>query len=1097
LPSADRNLIRRIYYLHYLMVGPAAQWSAHLTRCREMGFDCVAVPPLFAPGRSGDVFLAGDVEAVHSALIDPTEGDSKPGHVVGELVAACRAQGLALVVDVMLDRVDAIGRVATSHPDLFHTAPADALPDPRKSRPPSNIATARFDEPFAAKRLVTFWATHLRGLLQSGIAGFRFLNPQSLRASLWCALVDALRSASQEAALFAWTPGMPWTAIRALAPVGFDGVFSSLPWWDRRATWLAEELDLLRRVAPIIACPEAPFGPRLQGAPSPAVNISATYRQALRIAAATGDGLLVPMGFEFGLRAPMDARRSTPEDFSSGTDIDLGEDIRASSLWADRIHALGTCGEARALNGPHSPITAIMRFDAADARGSERASVLLINPSFARQQPIEIALDPLPPVAGAALGDPCPIDAAPEPAEQLPDPAAPLAPGEVRVVAVTRIPPVAPRQRPALERCQLTLALEAPRIVIDAIAPAVEGGRFPTKRVTGEPIAVTADIYCDGHGVLSADLLWKAIDEKDWQRVAMRAGVNDRWQADFVSGRIGRHIFTVEAWADAFATVCRDLDIKRRAGLGVALEIAEARELIEAAPGAGSILEQLSSADETAAIELLLTHETAARMRQSAPRPHCLRHEPAIPLEIERPQAAFAAWYELFPRSTSPIAGRHGTLTDVIARLPDIRAMGFDVLYLPPLHPIGRTHRKGRNNSPSATPDDPGSPYAIGAREGGHDAIHPDLGTFEDFHRLLAAAVENGLEIAVDFAIQCSPDHPWLAAHPQWFRRRPDGSLRYAENPPKKYEDIVNVEFYADGAASDLWMALRDFVLFWIGHGVHIFRVDNPHTKPLPFWEWLIADVRARYPDVIFLAEAFTRPKMMHRLAKIGFSQSYTYFTWRNTKRELTEYLTELAATTDYFRPHFFVNTPDINPYFLQRSGRAGFLIRAVLAATLSPLWGVYSGFELCEAEPLPGREEYLNAEKYEIKQRDYGAAGNIKAEIATLNRIRRTNPALQRQSGLTFYNAFNDDVMAYGKATAPRRDMIFVVVNLDPHHSHDVTFELPLWEWGISDNGALDIEDLIGDRRFVLSGKLQRLRLDPERPYVIWRMAPVGEAQP
>ena len=398
----------------------------------------------------------------------------------------------------------------------------------------------------------------------------------------------------------------------------------------------------------------------------------------------------------------------------------------------------------------------------------------------------------------------------------------------------------------------------------------------------------------------------------------------------------------------------------------------------------------------------------------------------------------------------------------------------------------------------TAAPEDPGSPYAIGADEGGHNAIHPQLGSFEDFHRLIAAAADQGLEIALDFAIQCSPDHPWLNEHPRWFRRRPDGSVRYAENPPKKYEDIVNVEFYADGAAQELWLALRDVVLFWIGHGVRIFRVDNPHTKPLPFWEWLIADIRRRHPDTIFLAEAFTRPKMMHRLAKIAFSQSYTYFTWRNTKRELTEYLTELAASADYFRPHFFVNTPDINPYFLQRSGRAGFLIRAALAATLSSLWGIYSGFELCEAAPLPGREEDLGAEKYEIKHRNHRAPGNIVAEIATLNRIRRTNPALQTLRGLKFYNAFNDHVMVYGKAQPSHHEMILVAVSLDPHWAQEATFELPLWEWKIPDDGAMAVEDLIRDQRFVFTGKLQRVRLDPEDlPYAIWRIAPLSERQP
>ena len=436
---------------------------------------------------------------------------------------------------------------------------------------------------------------------------------------------------------------------------------------------------------------------------------------------------------------------------------------------------------------------------------------------------------------------------------------------------------------------------------------------------------------------------------------------------------------------------------------------------------------------------------------------------------------------------------RHGTFDDVIGRLADIREMGFDVLYFPPIHPIGEKNRKGRNNSLTPAPGDFGSPYAIGSHEGGHDAIHPQLGTLDDFRRLVAAAQENGLEIALDFAIQCSPDHPWLREHPDWFKWRPDGSIKYAENPPKKYQDIVNVDFYG-GDPSGLWTALRDIVLFWAEQGVRIFRVDNPHTKPLPFWQWMIADVRARYPDVIFLSEAFTRPKMMYRLAKIGFSQSYTYFTWRNSKQEFVDYLTELTTTEvrEFFRPHFFVNTPDINPYFLQTSGRPGFLIRAALAATLSGLWGVYSGFELCEGEPLPGREEYLDSEKYEIRVRDHDAPGNIVAEIAALNRIRKAHPALHSHLGVTFYNAFNDSVLLYGKRAPDSADMILVAVSFDPHNVQEATFELPLWEWKLPDHGSLYVEDLMRGGGSIWTGKLQRVRLDPaDLPFAIWRVAP------
>ncbi len=425
--------------------------------------------------------------------------------------------------------------------------------------------------------------------------------------------------------------------------------------------------------------------------------------------------------------------------------------------------------------------------------------------------------------------------------------------------------------------------------------------------------------------------------------------------------------------------------------------------------------------------------------------------------------------------------------------------MGFDTLYFPPIHPIGRVNRKGRNNSLKAQADEPGSPYAIGAAEGGHDAIHPELGTLEDFRRLRDAARAHGLELALDFAIQCAPDHPWLKEHPDWFSWRPDGSLRYAENPPKKYEDIVNVDFYADAAIPDLWMALRDVVIFWRKEGVRSFRVDNPHTKPFSFWEWLIKDVQARFPDTIFLSEAFTQPKIMNHLAKIGFTQSYTYFTWRTAKAELQAYLIELTQgpPRDFFRPHFFVNTPDINPFFLQRSGRAGFLIRAALATTLSGLWGMYSGFELCEAAPIPGREEYLDSEKYQLRQRDFSQPGNIIREITQLNQLRRENPALHSHLGLSFHNAFNDQVIYFSKTTPGRDNVILVAISLDPFHAQDADIEVPLWTWGQPDDAALDVTDLLHHHRFVWTGKRQHIHLEPTTlPYAIWRIRPLG-AQP
>jgi starch synthase (maltosyl-transferring) len=620
--------------------------------------------------------------------------------------------------------------------------------------------------------------------------------------------------------------------------------------------------------------------------------------------------------------------------------------------------------------------------------------------------------------------------------------------------------------------------------------------------------------------------MWRSADETAWHETRMHALGNDRWSATLPLTRIGRYLFTVEAWRDVFATYRDELEKKTTAGLNVGVELEEGRLLVEAAAAyadekgiarAAVTLKSAAQALRAARcgeqdgeqgehdgerIATLLSEPVAEAMALADARPFAVRCEPALRIDAERSAARFSSWYELFPRSQSGNPARHGTFDDVIRRLPEIQAMGFDTLYFTPIHPIGRKHRKGRNNSLTPGPNDPGSPYAIGSEEGGHDAIHPQLGTLDDFRRLRDEAARHGLELALDFAIQCSPDHPWLKQHPEWFAWRPDGSIRYAENPPKKYQDIVNVDFYAKGAIPSLWKALHDVVLFWVEQGVRVFRVDNPHTKPLPFWEWMIADIRGRYPDTIFLSEAFTRPKMMYRLAKVGYSQSYTYFTWRHTKEEFIQYMTELTTTNvrEYFRPHFFVNTPDINPYFLQRSGRPGFLIRAALATTLSGLWGMYSGFELCEAAPVPGKEEYLDSEKYEIRAWDWHRPGNIVREISALNRIRSENPALQSHLGIRFLNASNDNILYFIKSTEPalgRRcgdNVVLVAINLDPNAYHDAAIELPLWEFGLPDDGALDVDDLVNGQRLTWRGKFQHIGLDPfVYPYAIWRVRHKG----
>ena len=645
----------------------------------------------------------------------------------------------------------------------------------------------------------------------------------------------------------------------------------------------------------------------------------------------------------------------------------------------------------------------------------------------------------------------------------------------------------------------------AGRVVVEAVTPELDGGRHAVKAVVGESVLVEADVFTDGHEKIGCDVLWRPVDQDDWNRVPMTFVANDRWRARFVPARNIRHIYTIEAWRDPFASLLDGLGKKRTAQVDVAVEAAEALALIADAEPRGlekqrhkTLLARLGRTPEGSEtqLDLITDPETIVLMSRFGPRHQVSRYDRELGLIVDRPAAVYSSWYELFPRSITESTERHGTFRDVIGHLPYVRDLGFDVLYFPPISPIGLKNRKGKNNTLTPTADDVGSVYGIGSRDGGHDAIHPELGTIADFRALVGAAKDQGLEIALDFAIQCSQDHPWIAEHPEWFVWRPDGTIQYAENPPKKYEDIVNVAFYGEGSIPSLWKALRDAMLFWVREGVRILRIDNPHTKPIPFWRWAIAEINDRYPDVIFLAEAFTRPAMMKQLAKVGFQQSYTYFTWRNEKAEIEEYMAALAGPMgDYYRPNFFVNTPDINPVYLQTGGRAAHLVRATLAATLSSSWGVYCGFELCEARPLPGREEYIDSEKYQIKVWDYDRPGNIKDYIRRLNAIRRENPALHDFRNWTRINAFNESVIAYAKFNADKTNCVFTMVNLDPRNRQECAYEVPLWEWGLPDTGSVEVEDLLGGYRFTLHGKTHQIALDPyDRVAVIWRLTPPAD---
>ncbi|RYX98899.1 MAG: alpha-1,4-glucan--maltose-1-phosphate maltosyltransferase [Bradyrhizobiaceae bacterium] len=629
---------------------------------------------------------------------------------------------------------------------------------------------------------------------------------------------------------------------------------------------------------------------------------------------------------------------------------------------------------------------------------------------------------------------------------------------------------------------------------IEDIYPIIDGGRFPIKRIHGEAIEIWADIYRDGHEIIDAAIVWRREQDHAWQRAPMVLDVNDRWHGSFTPGEIGRYVYAIEAWTDEFATWRHGFDLKLKAGQDVTLDALEGATLMASAQSGGPdasafIVKQCEAYLQTGDTEPLLSPDLRAAMAEAQPR-HDLTRSALMPLMIDRERARNGAWYEMIPRSQSPVPGQHGTFNDCMARLPEIAAMGFDVLYFTPIHPIGETNRKGKNNSLTAEPGDVGSPYAIGGKEGGHDAIHPDLGTLEDFHALIAACAQHGMEVAIDVAVQCSPDHPWIKQHPDWFKRRPDGSMKYAENPPKKYQDIHNPDFTCDDAGS-LWNALRDMLLYWCDQGVKIFRIDNPHTKPLRFWEWAIHEVQLQHPDALFLAEAFTRPKLMKGLAKLGFSQSYTYFTWRTAKWEIEQYLNELCRypEREYYRPNFFVNTPDILPFHLQSGEAWMFKSRVALAAMLSSVYGIYNGFELLEHEPIPGKEEYLDSEKYEIKIRDWHKPGNIIPYITALNMARRANPALQQISNLRFMPVENDNIIGFVKTSVDETNVVAgaIAISRDPYE-----FWLPIDTQVLVDGerrNVAAVENIItGERHGVEWGGI-RLRIDPQRdPAALFR---------
>ena len=1062
--SASQSVHPRIRYIDPLgLEGPAAL-ATSLARTASLGFDSVMVPPPWLPAASGDRFAPASLDNVHPALGGGASGDYLRG-----FARLCRQHGLLPMLDMPLASLAA--EFAGDAAPFVPVSAGNSL-DPRQGGP---VQRRRVADPGA---LGAWWAPHLGRWAEAGIAGVRLLD-----LDLAPGAVAPLRDAAPELALIAWTPGLPRAQLSSLRGVSY--VVSSLPWWDMEAEWFWGELAALRQIAPVLTCPEAPFGRRTAASVHNPAELAATIKRAASLACATGDGWLVPDGFETGARRPLDPHGRTVS--RGDRSVDHALDLAALNSLVAR--AGDDTRGVHLLSGAGAAPMALIRTDAADARFARHATVSLLNTDLDRPRSIDPAS-----VLSAIDGTFGPW----EPDGFQPGQVLTLLPGELRSFAA-----------PATSKGRLSAPVDAdaarrfangPRVAIEKPEPCVDDGALPVKRLVGEVVTVEVDVVCDGHDKLGVALQWHEPGSKSAHEIRMQPAGNDRYRADLPLTRIGAYDYTIEAWRDAFASYKDEIAKKSTAGVDVSLELREGMALLartaEHAQGAvrsalQAIQADLEPADDATKLARFLSPEMTTLMSDADDRPRAATLPRPIRIDAERSGAAFSAWYEVFPRSMSDDPNRHGTFRDVERHLPRVKGMGFDVLYFPPISPIGRTNRKGPNNTLTPAEGDPGSPYAIGSSDGGHDALHPELGTLDDFKHLVAAAADHGLEIAIDFAIQCSPDHPWLKQHRDWFDWRPDGSIKYAENPPKKYQDIVNVDFYAAGAIPGLWVALAEVVMFWMQAGVRCIRVDNPHTKPLPFWQWMIATVRERYPDAVFLAEAFTRPKVMYRLAKVGFSQSYTYFTWRETKREMEQYLTELAepGPRDFFRPHFFVNTPDINPVYLQNAPRPAYLIRAALAATLSGLWGVYNGFELCEGTPIPGREEYLDSEKYQIRIWDWDRPGNIVPEITALNRIRNTNPALRSHLNTTFLPAPNDAVSVFMKATPDRSNVLVVAISFDPNQVQETPWEFPFWLWQVGESAAFEAEDLLTGERVTWRNKFQSVRLEPSRPYTIWRV--------
>lgn len=922
-----------------------------------------------------------------------------------------------------------------------------------------------------------------------GASGF-LLTPQGTAAPAWLDRVAGLQKAMPDALILADMLGQPAEALAAISKTGIGWMLNSFAWWDVRASWF---LDQQHRFAPgkrTIATVEPWPKPRLMQhyahlAPD---DLARTYAARYLLAACVSSGLLCPMGFEIGASSPLDDEAYPPgawDTAQSHARFDLTDEIARINRVKAETPALQGETHLRRASSPDSPVLALAK----QAAGAPPRATALI---LVNSSPAEASLPASADLIAASGANarfrqilPAPSD---EAAGNPPWPKT-LAPyGSLLLLSEPEPPPERLPSPAASERRLRTLA--ANRIVIEAVSPEVDGGDFPVKRVLGQCLTVEADIFIDGHDSIGACLHYRHASDAAWQEVRLEPLGNDRWRGVIPLRRIGCVFYFVEAWRDAYATWCAGLTKKLAAGRPLASDLAIglkliARYIAAAPPETKAALQHFLTeiatlTDEQDLSQRLVAEPTLHLMRQAGYRENLSRSSVDFQVRVDRPLAANAAWYRLHAQSTEP--GGRTAFADIATALPHIRALGFDVVSLPPVHPAS-----------SAGAD------AVGSAEGGHDALRAEFGSFEDFTALIRAARRFDLELALDFAVQCSADHPWIKEHPEWFARRPDGALHYdGTEPDNTGQQTVSPRFYGE-ALPALWLRLRDVVLFWIEKGVRIFRVKDPHTKPLPFWEWLIGDVQESHPDVIFLAETVTGPKMMKRLAKIGFTQSCSYFTWRNTKQELTDYLTEITGKDcrNYMRPNLLIGRKTPAPSSLQENGRTDSQIRLVLAATLSPLYGIPAGYEHGKAAGSAGRPNSSETEMGGTGAFDRDMPGGIKQDIRLINRIRRDNPALWQFTNLTFLNAWNDQILCYYKINETKDNLVIVAVNLDAKRAQGAPFEIPLWEFGLPDDAAVEALDLVRGERLTWTGKVQQLWLDPKTaPYALWRLIPPASLQ-